>query len=48
MHVFLKTLTGLRGFLSDKEVTQNGKAFADSQRTNERCVEAGLKAMKSQ
>ena len=48
MHVLIVTWKGLRGFSRDIEVTNKGKAFADSQRTSECFVEAGLQALISQ
>ena len=48
MSVSIETRKGLRGFLSDIEVTKKGKAFAENQRTGKRFEEAGLQALISQ
>ena len=48
MSVFIETWKGLRGFSSDIEVTKQGKAFAENQRTGECFEEAGFQALKSQ
>ena len=48
MSVSIETRKGLRGFLNDIEVTKNGKAFAENQRTGKRFEEAGLQALISQ
>ena len=45
MSVFIETRKGLRGFLSDIEVTKQGKAFAENQRTGECFEEAGFQAL---
>ena len=48
MSVFIGTREGLRGILSDKEVTKIGKAFAEIQRISECFVKVGLQALISQ
>ena len=45
MSVFIETQKGLRGFSSDIEVTKQGKAFAENQRTGECFEEAGFQAL---
>ena len=48
MSVFIEALKGLGGFLSDIEVTKQGKAFAENQRTVECFEESGFQALISQ
>ena len=48
MSAFIGTWKRLRGFSSDLEVTKQGKAFAEIQRTGECFEEASFQALKSQ
>ena len=45
MSVFIETRKGLRGFSSDIEVTKQGKAFAENQKTGECFEEAAIQAL---
>ena len=45
MSVSIETWKGLSGFLSDIEVTKQGKAFAENQRTGECFEDAGFQAL---
>ena len=48
MSVFVETWNGLRGFSSDTEVTKQGEAFAENQRTGQGFEETGFSALKTQ